>query len=87
MSRPFDIARTPADLDRWLVAVRGALVAALLGLTFAAALKPGEAESGQAAAPQQLCWSGADLAEFERVASAWPGRLASVRAERLGEAG
>lgn len=75
MSRAADIAEQLGTV------VRGGLLAAALGLSLAVALKPGAAEGGTAAAPQQLCWRQDALTAFEREGLAWPTRLAQASAK------
>lgn len=56
--------------DDMLPMLRGGLVAAVVGVLAATALKVAPAEAGVAAAPQQICISDSELAQAE--ASGWP---------------
>jgi len=55
----------------------GAAIAAALGSTAGAALRPGPTERGAAAAPQQIFLDGPTLSHAERAGGGWPARTSA----------
>lgn len=55
----------------------GAAVAAALGSSAGAALRPEPIERGAPAAPQQIYLNDVELAAIERLSGGWPARIVS----------
>ena len=73
------IGSTCSSTVRFAALCAGGLAAAVLGLASATVLAVTPADSGDAAAPQQLMWRADEIAAFERQTGGWPSRLAEAQ--------
>jgi hypothetical protein len=63
--------------------LRGALIAAALGVFAGAGVRATPIEGGVPAAPQLICLTEPQLAHLESLTAGWPTRLAEVRLRDL----